>query len=116
MTTIAEETWTILREWYFSRGLKVPDDEEKICKDEIAKEAKERLQFEACMTRNLLKDELEMETDYTKKAEILKGIAACEAMIKPVQHKPAYGSPEFWKEHWAKKKASGWTPKSKKNN
>ena len=27
--------------------------------------------------------------------------------------KPEYGSPEFWKAHWEKKKASGWVPKEK---
>ena len=27
--------------------------------------------------------------------------------------KPAYGSPEFWKAHWIKKKANGYVPKTK---
>ena len=31
--------------------------------------------------------------------------------IKPA--KPEYGSKEFWKAHWEKKKANGWVPKAK---
>jgi hypothetical protein len=116
--TIAEEVWLLVQQWYFSRGKRVPSDEEKVCKDDIAKEAKERMENEAFMTRNLLKDELELETDYTKKADILRGIAACDAILKHTAldvkpEKATYGSSSFWKEHWEKKKANGWVPKGK---
>ena len=116
---MAEEVWLLVQQWYFSRGKRVPSDEEKICKDDIAKEAKERMENEAFMTRNLLKDELELETDYTKKADILRGIAACDAILKNTSvevvkdEKPAYGSQSFWKDYWDKKKANGWVPKGK---
>ena len=117
MKTAAEEVWTLVQGWYFSRGRQVPEEEEKICKNEISKEAKERLQMEAFMTRSLLKDELEIETDYTQKAGILQGIAACDAMLKDSEiKKPTYGSNDFWKDYWAKKKANGWVPKAKKTN
>lgn len=115
----ANEVWLLVQEWYFSRGRRVPADEEKLCKDDIAKEKKESLLFETFMTRSVLKDELEMETNYAEKARILEGIAACDAILKEtpqvtiVQAKPSHGSPEFWKAYWEKKKANGWVPKSK---
>jgi hypothetical protein len=115
--TMAEEVWTLVQSWYFSRGRRVPPDEEKICKDDIAKEKKEQLLFETFMTRSLLKDELEAETDYSEKARIIQGITACDAILKEAPQvtvvKAAHGSPEFWKAYWAKKKANGWVPKAK---
>ena len=115
--TMAEEVWTLVQSWYFSRGRRVPPDEEKICKEDIAKEKKEQLLFETFMTRSLLKDELEAETDYSEKARIMEGIAACDAILKEAPQvtmvKAAHGSPEFWKAYWAKKKANGWVPKGK---
>lgn len=116
--TISEEVWTLVQSWYFSRGRRVPPDEEKICKDDIAKEKKEQLLFETFMTRSLLKDEMEAETDYAEKARIMEGIAACDAILKEapqvtVVTAPVHGSPEFWKAYWAKKKANGWVPKAK---
>jgi len=118
MKTMAEEVWTLVQSWYFSRGRRVPPDEEKVCKDDIAKEKKEQLLFETFMTRSLLKDELEAETDYSEKARIMEGIAACDAILKEspqvtVVTRPAHGSPEFWKAYWDKKKANGWVPKAK---
>jgi hypothetical protein len=117
--TIAEEVWTLVQGWYFSRGKRVPPDEEKVCKDDIATEKKDKLLFETFMTRNLLKDELELETDYSEKARIMEGITACDKILKEspqmttVTQKPVHGSPEFWKAYWDKKKANGWVPKSK---
>jgi len=115
--TMAEEVWTLVQGWYFSRGRRVPSDEEKICKDEIAKEKKEQFLFQTFMTRSLLKDELEEETDYSEKARILEGIKACDAILKESPQvtvvKPVHGSPEFWKAYWDKKKANGWVPKAK---
>ena len=118
MKTMAEEVWTLVQSWYFSRGRRVPPDEEKICKDDIAKEKREQFLFETFMTRSLLKDELESETDYSEKARIMQGIAACDAILKEapqvtVVTRPVHGSPEFWKAYWDKKKANGWVPKSK---
>lgn len=119
--TMAEEVWTLVQSWYFSRGRRVPPDEEKICKDDIAKEKKEQLLFETFMTRSLLKDEMETETNYAEKARIMEGIAACDAILKESPQvtvvtsnsSPVHGSPEFWKAYWAKKKANGWVPKTK---
>lgn len=120
MKNMAEEVWSLVQGWYFSRGLRVPPDEEKICKNDIAKEKKEQLLLETFMTRSLLKDELENETDYAEKARIMKGIAACDAILKEspqvtavTNEKPVHGSPEFWKAYWEKKKANGWVPKGK---
>ena len=120
MKTMAEEVWTLVQGWYFSRGRRVPPDEEKICKDDIAKEKKEKLLLETFITRNILKDELEIETDYSEKARIMEGIKACDAILKEspqvtavTNAKPVHGSPEFWKAYWEKKKANGWVPKGK---
>jgi len=114
---MAEEVWTLVQSWYFSRGRRVPPDEEKICKDDIAKEKKEQLLLETFMTRSLLKDELEEETDYAEKARIMEGIKACDSILKQtpqvtVVTKPVHGSPEFWKDYWARKKA-GLVPEKK---
>ena len=114
--TMAEEVWLLVQQWYFSRGMRVPSDEEKICKDDIAKEAKERRENEVYMNRNLLKDKLELETDYAKKALLLQEIATCNEILKGasfVEPKAEYGTPSFWKDYWAKKKANGWVPKGK---
>ena len=41
-------------------------------------------------------------------------------MAEPIDMTPSkpakaeYGTPEFWKDHWAKKKANGWVPKAVK--
>ena len=40
-----------------------------------------------------------------------KDVAAEEA--RPFVAKPEFGSAEFWKNYWAKKRAKGWVPKSK---
>ena len=89
-------------------------------KQEIAKEKKEKLLLETFITRNILKDELEIETDYSEKARIMEGIKACDAILKEspqvtavTNAKPVHGSPEFWKAYWEKKKANGWVPKGK---
>ena len=115
--TMAEEVWKLVQGWYFSRGRRVPSDEEQVCKDDIAKEKREQLLFETFMTRSLLKDELETETDYSEKARIMQGISACDAILKEAPQvtvvRPVHGSPEFWKAYWDKKKANGWVPKGK---
>jgi hypothetical protein len=118
MAKMAEEVWKLVQGWYFSRGRRVPSDEEKICKDDIAKEKREQLLFETFMTRSLLKDELEAEVNYAEKARIMQGISACDAILKEAPQvtlvtRPVHGSPEFWKAYWDKKKANGWVPKGK---
>lgn len=39
--TPAEEIWLSVQEWYFSRGIKVPPEEEALCKKDIAREKQE---------------------------------------------------------------------------
>jgi hypothetical protein len=77
--SLANETWTILQEWYEARGEKVPAEEAKLCKRMIQEE-------EAAWKKSL--------------GEIGSGLPE-EALPKP-----AYGTPEFWKQYWAKKKAA----------
>ena len=126
----AEEIWLSVQEWYFSRGLKVPADEAKACKDDIVKEKQELEYVSAFLTKKYKEDELaelkhEQPDDlYVRSATCIQEIAAATRAIAatpkemrflegPATGPPAYGSPEFWKAHWAKKKAAGWTPKAK---
>jgi len=37
-------------------------------------------------------------------------VAVADEIVPPP--KPAYGTPEFWKAHWEKKKAARWKPKA----
>ena len=112
--TPAEEVWFLVQQFYFSRGKLVPADEEKVCKDEIAKEAIKISYDTASMSLILLKSALSEETDFQKKAELLREVGKCQAILeanpelKPIETKAAYGSNSFWKVHWAKKKAAGW--------
>lgn len=113
--TPAEEVWLLVQQWYFSRGKHVPADEEKVCKDDIAKEAIQISYDTAGIRLTMLKDALSETTDFQKKAEMMAQMAECQAILaanpelKPA--KAAYGSDSFWKEHWAKKKAAGWVSK-----
>jgi hypothetical protein len=127
----AEEIWLSVQEWYFSRGLKVPADEAKIFKDDIVKEKQELDYVNAFLTKKHKEDELaqikyEQPDDlYARSAVCIQEIAVATKQITATPKElrflegpvatgsPAYGSPEFWKEHWAKKKAAGWTPKAK---
>jgi len=128
--TPAEEIWLSVQEWYFSRGMKVPAEEEAACKKDIAREKQETDYIAAFLTKARTEDELsdlkhENPDDvYTKSAEAMKIIAAAKKQIEatprelrsletPSTDKPAYGSKEFWKAHWEKKKAAGWAPKAK---
>lgn len=89
-TCLEEEVWELVQEAYRQQGKGVPASEAKILLDEIkkAKAAKEK-----------------------EAKELME--AAKNAPLNPVIGKPEYGSPEFWKAHWEKKKASGWVSKSK---
>jgi hypothetical protein len=128
--TPAEEIWLSVQEWYFSRGMKVPAEEEAACKKDIAREKQETDYIAAFLTKARTEDELsdlkhENPDDvYAKSAEYMKIIAAAKKQIEstprelriletPSTDKPAYGSKEFWKAHWEKKKAAGWAPKAK---
>ena len=63
------------------------------------------------------------ELSYAKSAEFILKIAEYKkkidsyGIVEVVQAAPksSYGSPEFWKDYWAKKKAAGWVPKEKKS-
>ena len=117
--TPAEEVWLLVQQWYFSRGKRIPADEEKVCKDEIAKEAVQISYDTASIRLNILQTALSDEKDFQKKASLLEEIAECQAILsanpelKPVA-KAAYGSNSFWKDYWAKKKAAGWVSASSK--
>lgn len=112
LRTPAEEVWLLVQQWYFSRGKLVPADEEKVCKDEIAKEAIKISYTIASLSRTMLNDSLSEASDFKKKADILGEIAKCDAILaanpelKPIEVKG--GSHSFWKDYWAKKKAAGW--------
>lgn len=128
--TPAEEIWLSVQQWYFSRGMKVPPEEEASCKKDIAREKQETDYVAAFLTKAHAEDELSIikhdnpDDVYIKSAEAMKIIAAAKKQIEatpkelriletPSTDKPAYGSKEFWKAHWEKKKAAGWTPKEK---
>lgn len=129
----AEEIWLSVQEWYFSRGLKVPADEAKACKDDIVKEKQELEYVSSYLSKKQKEDEFaelkyeQPEDLYVRSATYIQEIAALTKKISDTPKElrflegagavtggaPAYGSPEFWKAHWAKKKAAGWTPKAK---
>jgi hypothetical protein len=122
--TPAEEILLSVQQWYFSKGFKVPADELKVCKDDIATERRENEYNSAVMMRRRLEYEFECvkeearlsknELPHEKAASFITEIATYKKIIessgiveKPVQApKASYGSPEFWKDYWAKKKAS----------
>jgi len=114
--TPAEEVLFLVQQWYFSRGKLVPPDEEKVCKDEIAKEAIQISYDTATIRLTMLKGALSEASDFQKKADLMGEIAKCQAILaanpelKPPETK-AYGSDSFWKDYWAKKKAAGWVSK-----
>ena len=121
--TPAEEIWLSVQQWYFSRGLKVPPEEEASCKKDIAREKQETDYVAAFLTKAHAEDELSIvkhensDDVYAKSAELMKIITSAKKQIEatpkelriletPSNDKPAYGSKEFWKAHWEKKKAS----------
>jgi hypothetical protein len=131
-----QEVWDNIKTWYESRGLKVPKEEELLCKKEVAKEAKDAEYFNAVMMKRRLDFELEIykaecaeekrDVCYEKVAsyiaeqekykKVIDSVSVEERPAEPVTtFKVAHGSPEFWKDYWAKKKAAGWVPKEKKS-
>jgi hypothetical protein len=128
--TPAEEILLSVQQWYFSRGMKVPPEEEASCKKDIVREKQETDYVAAFLTKAHAEDELSIvkhenpDDVYTKSAEYMKIIAAAKKQIEatpkelrtletPSTDKPAYGSKEFWKAHWEKKKAAGLLQASK---
>lgn len=126
-----QEVWDSVKEWYAVRGLQMPKDEQEMCKRELEEEAKERRYFNAVLMKKRLEFELEYykesaviekrQISYERVAEIITQQEECKKIIESVKDrppepvsKPVYGSPEFWKDHWAKKKAAGWKPKGSK--
>lgn len=130
LRTPAEEILLSVQQWYYSRGFRVPADELQVCKDDIEKERilneynaavlnKRILEYQ----RDLMNEEARLakkEVSYEKVAQYAERIAAASKIIssmneadRPVENvsKGSYGSSDFWKQYWAKKKAAGWVPK-----
>lgn len=81
--TLAEEVLDSVIEWYESRGQAVPKEDMEACEAMLKEEKEEKKQFQ----------------------EMLEG------PHEPVKEKPSFGSPEYWKDYWEKKKASGYVTK-----
>lgn len=133
--TMMQEVWNSVKEWYQSRGVKVPKEEELLCKREVEKEAREAEYFNAVMMKRRVEYELEIykaecaqekrDISYEKIAEfiaaqekykkVIESVAVEERPAEPVSNfKAAHGSPEFWKDYWAKKKAAGYVSSKEK--
>ena len=85
--TIAQETIAILKEWCRLQGIPVPKED-----------------MDACLL--MLKEEQEEAERVQKQLQ-----EWVENPPPPSPIKPEYGSPEFWKDYWAKKKAEGYVSK-----
>jgi len=129
-----QEVWNSVKEWYDSRGVKVPKEEELLCKREVEREAREAEYFNAVMMKRRVEYELEIykaecaqekrDISYEKVAgfiaaqekykKVIESVSVEERPAEPVSNfKAVHGSPEFWKDYWAKKKAAGYVPKAK---
>ena len=84
--TIAQETLANVKEWYRLLGKPVPKED-----------------MDACLLM-LTEEKEEAERTTKQLEEWIKN-----PVISPI--KPEYGSPEFWKDYWAKKKAAGFVSK-----
>ena len=123
-----QEVWNSVKEWYDSRGVKVPKEEELLCKREVEREAREAEYFNAVMMKRRVEYELEIykaecaqekrDISYEKISEfiaaqekykkVIESVSVEERPAEPVSNfKAVHGSPEFWKDYWAKKKAAG---------
>jgi len=126
--TMMQEVWNSVKEWYDSRGVKVPKEEELLCKREVEREAREAEYFNAVMMKRRVEYELEIykaecaqekrDISYEKVADfiaaqekykkVIESVSVEERPAEPVSNfKAVHGSPEFWKDYWAKKKAAG---------
>ena len=81
--TLAEEVMDSVIEWYESNGQAVPKEDMEACEAMLKEEQEEKKRFQ----------------------EMLEG------PHEPVKEKPSFGSPEYWKDYWEKKKASGYVTK-----
>lgn len=129
--TPAEEILLSVQQWYFSKGFKVPADELKVCKDDIENERIQNEYNSAVMLKRTLEFQFQYMKEegknisYEKSAEFIQRIADATKIIEsvPIADRPkeiaaapakaSYGSPEFWKDYWAKKKAGGFVAKKK---
>jgi len=88
--TPAEEIWLSVQEWYFSRGMKVPPEEETSCKKDIAREKQETDYVAAFLTKARTEDELsdlkhENPDDvYAKSAEYMKTMPQQRNRLSPL--------------------------------
>lgn len=78
MSTINEEVWVLVQEWYANHNLPITFEDSDTCLTAIEEE---RLSMP------------------------LQTIQAIQEQMQKQKQKPAYGSPEFWKAYWAKKRA-----------
>lgn len=116
--TPAEDVWLHVQQAYFSRGKKVPIEEAEACKEDIRKEALLNAYYNAKFFKRVIEDEYsekKKDLSYVEAAEYIGRIAEFGRIIQntppeliPPEPKPSYGSSDFWKQHWAKKKAKGW--------
>jgi len=123
-----QEVWNSVKEWYDSCGVKVPKEEELLCKREVEREAREAEYFNAVMMKRRVEYELEIykaecaqekrDISYEKVAgfiaaqekykKVIESVSVEERPAEPVtKFNAPHGSPEFWKDYWAKKKAAG---------
>lgn len=73
--TMGEEIWQLVQEWYATRGEPIPEEDRTEC-------------------MRLLEEE-----------RVARDAPLPVATAAAAPAKPAYGTPEFWKAHWAKKRA-----------
>jgi hypothetical protein len=128
--TPAEDILLSVQQWYHSKGFYVPADELKVCKDDIENERIQNEYNSAVMLKRTLEfqfqymKEEDKNISYEKSAEFIQRIADATKIIEsvPIADRPkeiapakaSYGTPEFWKDYWVKKKAGGWVATSKK--
>ena len=88
LRTPANQVWKDVQKWYSNKGEGVPMDEANACLKAI-KEEKAQLEADAAAL----------------------AAAQAEAVKNPTKPKAEYGTPDFWKDYWAKKKAAGFVSK-----
>ena len=81
MSTINEEVWLLVQEWYANHNLPISFEDSDTCLTAIEEE---RLSMPL---------------------QTIQAIQEQEKQKQKQKQKPSYGSPEFWKAYWAKKRA-----------
>lgn len=84
--TEAEYIYESVKYWYKKNGLDIPETDKEWCEEFIKQEKKEAKEIQAFL-----------DNPPPPKPEELP--------------KPTFGSPEYWKDYWAKKKAAGYVTK-----